>query len=90
MFESMKFAALLQKGVFEESRNMDSYEVIKMATINGAKALGLSDEIRKRRRRKKSRHNFIRFKHRDNKSKAGTYLLILYIILREAMFLIQL
>ncbi|MDE5831228.1 MAG: amidohydrolase [Clostridia bacterium] len=45
MFEAMKFAALLQKGVFENSRNMDSYEVLKMATINGAKALGLDKEI---------------------------------------------
>lgn len=47
MFEAMKFAALLQKGVFEEAGNMDSYEVLKMATINGAKALRLDDEIRK-------------------------------------------
>ena len=45
MFETMKFAALLQKGVFENPRNMDSYEVLKMATINGAKALGLDREI---------------------------------------------
>lgn len=47
MFDTMKFTALLQKGVFEESKNMDSYEVLKMATINGAKALGLDREIRK-------------------------------------------
>lgn len=47
MFEAMKFTALLQKGVFEESKNMDSYEVLRMATINGAKALGLEEEIRK-------------------------------------------
>lgn len=52
MFEAMKFAALLQKGVFEEAGNMDSYDVLKMATINGAKALRLEDEIRKYRRRK--------------------------------------
>ena len=45
MFETMKFAALLQKGVFEEVKSMDSYEVLKMATINGAKALGLDREI---------------------------------------------
>ena len=45
MFEAMKFAALLQKGAFEDARNMDSYEVLKMATINGAKALGLDREI---------------------------------------------
>lgn len=45
MFDSMKFAALLQKGEFENAANMDSYEVLKMATINGAKALGVADEI---------------------------------------------
>ena len=45
MFETMKFTALLQKGIFEEVKNMESYEVLKMATINGAKALGLEDEI---------------------------------------------
>lgn len=45
MFDTMKFTALLQKGVFENSKNMDSYEVLKMATINGAKALGLDREI---------------------------------------------
>ncbi len=45
MFEAMKFAALLQKGVYENSSNMDSYEVLQMATINGAKALGLEDQI---------------------------------------------
>lgn len=39
MFEAMKFSALMQKGVFEEAGNMDSYEVLKMATINGAIAL---------------------------------------------------
>ena len=39
MFEEMKFAALLQKGIYENAKNMESYEVLKMATINGAKAL---------------------------------------------------
>ena len=45
MFETMKFAALLQKGVNENSKEMPAYEVLKMATINGAKALGLEDKI---------------------------------------------
>lgn len=44
MFETMKFTALLQKGVFEQTKNMESYEVLKMATINGAKALGLQEK----------------------------------------------
>ena len=39
MFEIMKFASLLQKGVFEIPESMPAYEVLKMATINGAKAL---------------------------------------------------
>ena len=45
MFETMKFTALLQKGVNENPEEMPAYEVIKMATINGAKALQLEDEI---------------------------------------------
>lgn len=53
MFETIKFTALLQKGIFENVKNMDSYEVLKMATINGAKALGLDREIRKYREAEK-------------------------------------
>ena len=45
MFETMKFAALLQKGVNENPKDLPSYEVMKMATINGAKALGLQEQI---------------------------------------------
>ena len=45
MFETMKFAALLQKGKYENAKNMEAYEVLKMATINGAKALKLEDKI---------------------------------------------
>ncbi len=45
MFEVMKFAALLQKGVKEKSDILNSYGVLKMATINGAKALGLQEQI---------------------------------------------
>lgn len=45
MFETMKFTALLQKGINENPEEMPAYEVIKMATINGAKALQLDDEI---------------------------------------------
>lgn len=41
MFETMKYAALLQKGVNENPKEMEAYEVLKLATINGAKALGL-------------------------------------------------
>lgn len=45
MFETMKFTALLQKGINENPRNLSAYEVLKMATINGAKALGLQEKI---------------------------------------------
>lgn len=45
MFETMKFTALLQKGWNEEPEIMPAYEVLKMATINGAKTLGLEKEI---------------------------------------------
>jgi 5-methylthioadenosine/S-adenosylhomocysteine deaminase len=45
MFETMKFAALLQKLTYANPTVLSAYEVLKMATINGAKALGLEDEI---------------------------------------------
>lgn len=45
MFETMKFAALLQKGILEDPTQISAYEVLKMATINGAKALGLENQI---------------------------------------------
>lgn len=45
LFETMKFTALLQKGINEDPKQMSAYEVIKMATINGAKALNKESEI---------------------------------------------
>lgn len=45
LFETMKFTALLQKGITENSKSLPAYEVLKMATINGAKALGLEEKI---------------------------------------------
>lgn len=45
MFETMKYTALLQKGITENPQNLTAYEVLKMATINGAKALGLEESI---------------------------------------------
>ncbi|MBO5478348.1 MAG: amidohydrolase [Clostridia bacterium] len=45
LFETMKFTALLQKGIQENPKLLPAYEVLKMATINGAKALGLEDSI---------------------------------------------
>ena len=45
MFETMKFTALLQKGINETPEDLPAYEVLKMATINGAKTLNLDKEI---------------------------------------------
>lgn len=39
MFETMKFAGLLQKGINEDPTVLPAYDILKMATINGAKAL---------------------------------------------------
>jgi 5-methylthioadenosine/S-adenosylhomocysteine deaminase len=41
MFETMKLGALLQKFVYRKPEALSAYEVLKMATINGAKALRL-------------------------------------------------
>ena len=43
MFETMKFTALLQKGINENPEDLPAYEVLKIATINGAKALKLNE-----------------------------------------------
>lgn len=45
MFEVMKFTALLQKGINEDPEILNAYEVLKMATINGAKALRMDNVI---------------------------------------------
>lgn len=45
LFEAMKYTALLQKGILENSEKLPAYEVLKIATINGAKALNLNNKI---------------------------------------------
>lgn len=45
MFQVMAYTALLQKGINEDPKLLPAYEVIKMATINGAKALNSEEEI---------------------------------------------
>ena len=45
MFEEMKFASLLQKVSTLNPKALNSNQAIQMATINGAKALKLDDEI---------------------------------------------
>jgi len=45
MFDTMKFATLLQKAKYRDPRVLPAKKVIEMATIDGARALGLSDFI---------------------------------------------
>jgi len=45
MFGEMRTAALLAKGVSGNASSANSTEIIRMATINGATALGMNDEI---------------------------------------------
>jgi len=45
MIREMRSAALLSKGVSMDASSCDAQQTIRMATINGAKALGLSDQI---------------------------------------------
>ena len=45
MFVAMKVAALSQGGIYENEKFINSRDVLKMATINGAKLLGLDKEI---------------------------------------------
>lgn len=43
LFYTMSLIDYLQKGKYEDPTVMSSYDVLKMATINGAKALGIDD-----------------------------------------------
>lgn len=45
MLSDMKFAALAQKVRYESSGAMTAEKVVEMATIDGARAVGLADEI---------------------------------------------
>ncbi len=45
MFYHMSLVDYLQKGIHSNPLVMSSYDVLEMATINGAKALGLNDKI---------------------------------------------
>lgn len=45
LFEEMKAAAWLQKNHHFDPTAITAYQVLRMATINGARALGLTDEI---------------------------------------------
>ncbi len=45
MFETMKFASLMQKAIHFDAKQMMAEKVFEMATINGAKALGMEGQI---------------------------------------------
>ncbi|MEM1514836.1 MAG: amidohydrolase [Candidatus Bathyarchaeia archaeon] len=45
MFETMKIATLLQKTLYGDPRVLPAKKVVEMATINGARVLGLDDMI---------------------------------------------
>lgn len=45
LFYHMSFVDFLQKGLYKDPTVFSSYETLKMATINGAKALGFDDII---------------------------------------------
>ena len=45
MFYHMAFVDLLQKGIYQNPTIMNAYDVLKLATINGAKAFNLENKI---------------------------------------------
>ena len=45
MLDEMRTAALLGKGVAGDAAALSAYQVLEMATLSGAKALGLEDDI---------------------------------------------
>lgn len=45
MFDTMKMGALLQKHTYRDPAVLSAYQVLRMATINGARALGLENEL---------------------------------------------
>ncbi|MCI9177859.1 MAG: amidohydrolase family protein [Clostridia bacterium] len=45
MFEAMRVACLIQGGIHENESRITAKDAIKMATINGAKLLGLEEKI---------------------------------------------
>jgi 5-methylthioadenosine/S-adenosylhomocysteine deaminase len=45
LFQAMKFAALQQKGVHQDATIIKAEQVLEMATIGGARAVGLEDQI---------------------------------------------
>ena len=45
MLESMKLAALIQKGIHRDAAVISADDIIHMATAGGAKAIGMADKL---------------------------------------------
>lgn len=45
MFNTMSFTSLVCKGFYKDPLSIDNYKILQMATIGGAKALGLENEV---------------------------------------------
>lgn len=45
MFEAMRVACLIQGGIHENEERLNAKDVLRMATINGAKLLGIDDKV---------------------------------------------
>ena len=60
MFEEMKTAAYLQKVNTMEPSSISAYDILKMATIDGAKVLGMEDQIGSLEQGKKADMIFIK------------------------------
>jgi 5-methylthioadenosine/S-adenosylhomocysteine deaminase len=45
MFSEMRLAALLAKGVAQDAAALPAHQALQMATLNGARALGLDDKV---------------------------------------------
>ena len=45
LFDELRTAAMLSKAVANDASSLSAFEALEMATINGANALGLSDQI---------------------------------------------
>ena len=56
MFEEMKVASLLASSRSTDAAALDSWDVLRMATIDGARAIGMDDEIGVARGRQEGRY----------------------------------
>lgn len=45
MFSELRLAALLEKGMSKDARKLSAYDALQMATLNGARTMGLDDQL---------------------------------------------